>query len=79
MSDGEIEVESPAGYPVLPKEVTQEIGSIKLFNKVSAPRRRRKHLEMHRLTVRSGPTRRLRSATSRSRTLPAIPDLHTRR
>lgn len=35
MSDnGEIEVESPAGYPVLPKEVTEEIGSIKLFNKV---------------------------------------------
>jgi hypothetical protein len=35
MSDnGEIEVESQAGYPVLPKEVTEEIGSIKLFNKV---------------------------------------------
>ena len=34
MSDnGEIEVESQ-GYPVLPKEVTEEIGSIKLFNKV---------------------------------------------
>jgi small subunit ribosomal protein S5e len=33
MSDGEIEVESPAGYAVLPKEVTDEIGSIKLFNK----------------------------------------------
>ena len=34
MSDnGEIEVESQA-YPVLPKEVTEEIGSIKLFNKV---------------------------------------------
>ena len=37
MSDnGEVEVESPAaGYPVLPKEVTNEIGSIKLFNKWS--------------------------------------------
>lgn len=35
MSDnGEIEVESQAAYPVLPKEVTEEIGSIKLFNKV---------------------------------------------
>jgi hypothetical protein len=33
MSDGEVEVESPAGYAVLPKEVTDEIGSIKLFNK----------------------------------------------
>ena len=35
MSDnGEIEVESQGSYPVLPKEVTEEIGSIKLFNKV---------------------------------------------
>ena len=34
MSDnGEVEVESQS-YPVLPKEVTEEIGSIKLFNKV---------------------------------------------
>ncbi|KAK5011194.1 ribosomal protein S5 [Elasticomyces elasticus] len=34
MSDsGEVEVESPQGYAVLPKEVTSEIGSIKLFNK----------------------------------------------
>jgi len=34
--NGEVEVESPAsGYPVLPKEVTAEIGSIKLFNKWS--------------------------------------------
>ncbi|GAB7349701.1 hypothetical protein MBLNU459_g0444t1 [Dothideomycetes sp. NU459] len=34
MSDaGEIEVESPQGYPVLPKDVASEIGSIKLFNK----------------------------------------------
>jgi small subunit ribosomal protein S5e len=34
MSDnGEVEVESPSGYAVLPKEVTDEIGSIKLFNK----------------------------------------------
>ena len=35
MSDGEIEVESPSGYAILPKEVTEEIGSIKLFNKWS--------------------------------------------
>jgi len=35
MSDasGEIEVEAVSGYEVLPKEVTAEIGSIKLFNK----------------------------------------------
>tara|TARA_R110002003_G_scaffold107_10_gene9047 strand:+ start:16416 stop:16553 length:138 start_codon:yes stop_codon:yes gene_type:complete len=37
MSDGEIEVESPSGYAVLPKEVTDEIGSIKLFNKARSP------------------------------------------
>ena len=30
---GEVEVESISGYQVLPKEVTDEIGSIKLFNK----------------------------------------------
>ncbi|KIV84455.1 40S ribosomal protein S5 [Exophiala sideris] len=31
---GEVEVESPvSGYPVLPKDVVSEIGSIKLFNK----------------------------------------------
>lgn len=36
MSDnGEVEVESPTGYQVLPKEVAAEIGSIKLFNKWS--------------------------------------------
>lgn len=36
MSDnGEVEVESPSGYQVLPKEVTDEIGTIKLFNKWS--------------------------------------------
>lgn len=35
MSDGEVEVEAPQGYAVLPKEVTQEIGSTKLFNKWS--------------------------------------------
>lgn len=37
MSDnGEVEVEAPAGnYAVLPKEVTSEIGSTKLFNKWS--------------------------------------------
>lgn len=35
MSDGEVEVESPSGYAILPKEVTDEIGSVKLFNKWS--------------------------------------------
>ena len=36
MSDNdEIEVESPSGYQVLPKDVTNEIGSTKLFNKWS--------------------------------------------
>lgn len=37
MSDnGEVEVEVPANsYSVLPKEVTSEIGSVKLFNKWS--------------------------------------------
>ncbi len=36
MSDtAEVEVESPSGYMVLPKDVTAEIGSIKLFNKWS--------------------------------------------
>lgn len=30
---GEVEVESPSGYSILPKDVTDEIGSIKLFNK----------------------------------------------
>jgi hypothetical protein len=35
MSDasGDIEVEAVSGYEVLPKDVTSEIGSIKLFNK----------------------------------------------
>lgn len=33
MSDGEVEVEAPQQYPSLPKEVAQEIGSTKLFNK----------------------------------------------
>jgi hypothetical protein len=34
MSDnGEVEVEAVSGYQVLPKEVVEEIGSIKLFNK----------------------------------------------
>lgn len=32
--NGEVEVENTS-YPVLPKEVTDEIGSIKLFNKWS--------------------------------------------
>lgn len=36
MSDaGEVEVETPNNYQVLPKDVTSEIGSIKLFNKWS--------------------------------------------
>jgi small subunit ribosomal protein S5e len=37
MSDHEeeIEVESPSGYAVLPKDITDEIGTIKLFNKWS--------------------------------------------
>jgi small subunit ribosomal protein S5e len=38
MSDNgeEVEVESPnEGYPVLPKDVVAEIGSVKLFNKWS--------------------------------------------
>jgi small subunit ribosomal protein S5e len=39
MSDsGEVEVEAVSGYQVLPKEVTEEIGSIKLFNKWYAAR-----------------------------------------
>ena len=35
MSDNGEEVESPNGYPVLPKEVTEQMGSVKLFNKWS--------------------------------------------
>ena len=36
MSDtAEVEVDNPSGYMVLPKDVTVEIGSIKLFNKWS--------------------------------------------
>jgi small subunit ribosomal protein S5e len=35
MSDGEVEVEAVQAYPVLPKDVTAEIGSTKLFNKWS--------------------------------------------
>ncbi len=36
MSDtGEVEVENPSGYQVLPKDVTSEIGTVKLFNKWS--------------------------------------------
>ena len=31
----EVEVEAPTGYQVLPKDVTAEIGSTKLFNKWS--------------------------------------------
>lgn len=61
MSDGEIEVESPAGYAVLPKEVTDEIGSVKLFNKARLSRIFETHTN---LTPCSGPTRRSKSATS---------------
>ena len=36
MSDtAEVEVDNPSGHMVLPKDVTNEIGSIKLFNKWS--------------------------------------------
>lgn len=36
MSDaGEIEVEATSSYPVLPKDVVAEAGSVKLFNKWS--------------------------------------------
>jgi small subunit ribosomal protein S5e len=36
MSDnGEIEVENPTGINILPKDVTDEQGSVKLFNKWS--------------------------------------------
>jgi small subunit ribosomal protein S5e len=42
MSDsGDVEVETVQGYQVLPKEVTEEIGSIKLFNKWYALHQRR--------------------------------------
>lgn len=60
MSDGEIEVESPSGYAILPKDVTDEIGSVKLFNKASPLQK----FEVPILTARSGPTRRSKSATS---------------
>jgi small subunit ribosomal protein S5e len=45
MSDGEIEVESPSGYAVLPKDVTDEIGSIKLFNKARPLRKPDMHTQ----------------------------------
>ena len=36
MSDnGEVEVEAPNGYSALPRDVTEEIGIVKLFNKWS--------------------------------------------
>jgi len=35
MSDGEVEVESQNQVAILPKDVSSEIGSIKLFNKWS--------------------------------------------
>ena len=66
MSDnGETEVENPTGINILPKDVTDEQGSVKLFNKAGALRF---PLTRTKLTARSGPTRRSRSATSRSRT-----------
>jgi hypothetical protein len=62
MSDnGEIEVENPTGINILPKDVTDEQGSVKLFNKAGALRF---PLTRTKLTARSGPTRRSRSATS---------------
>jgi small subunit ribosomal protein S5e len=39
MSDnGEIEVENPTGINILPKDVTDEQGSVKLFNKAGTLR-----------------------------------------
>ena len=35
MSEGEVEVQQPVNHLGLPKDVVQEIGSIKLFNKWS--------------------------------------------
>lgn len=35
MSDGEVEVEQVQGYPVLPKDVVENIGQTRLFNKWS--------------------------------------------
>ena len=62
MSDnGEIEVENPTGIAILPKEVTDEQGSVKLFNKAGSSRIL---LLCNNLTFRSGPTRRSKSATS---------------
>jgi hypothetical protein len=43
MSDGEIEVESPSGYAILPKDVTDEVGSVKLFNKARQMRNAKPH------------------------------------
>ncbi|USP80274.1 40S ribosomal protein S5 [Curvularia clavata] len=56
MSDnGEIEVENPTGINILPKDVAEEQGSVKLFNKACTSRTLRRHAN---LTARSGPTRR---------------------
>jgi hypothetical protein len=60
MSDVE-EVESQT-YNILPKDVTEEVGSVKLFNKARPPGIVRTHNII--LTFRSGPTRRSKSATS---------------
>ena len=35
MSEGEVEVESQTITPILPKDVSSEIGTVKLFNKWS--------------------------------------------
>lgn len=35
MADGEVDVETQSSFQVLPKDVTAEIGSVKLFNKWS--------------------------------------------
>lgn len=35
MADGDVEVEQSTAFEVLPKHVTSEIGTIKLFNKWS--------------------------------------------
>ena len=62
MSDnGEIEVENPTGIAILPKEVTDEQGSVKLFNKAGSSQSFRLCTN---LTLCSGPTRRSKSATS---------------
>ena len=51
--EAEVEVEAPAGnYAVLPKDVTSEIGSIKLFNKWSY-----EDVEIRDISLTYGPSR----------------------